>query len=72
MNENLTKNQMARVIIQALFNMDEPPSPDHFRVKRAERRKKDDLARYYKHACKKLNAHGNRDRVRNERYRIEQ
>lgn len=31
---NWTKNDCARVVVQALFNMEKPPAADHFRVER--------------------------------------
>lgn len=38
--ENWTKLDLARVIIQALYNLDEPPKPTNIHVKRAQRHNK--------------------------------
>jgi hypothetical protein len=50
----LTKNDMARVIVQALFNMPALPATDHFRVVRIAKGKKADLEPQYKLAHKVL------------------
>ena len=38
---NWTKNDLARVIVQALFNADQPAKPDNIHVKRKQRNSKD-------------------------------
>jgi uncharacterized protein (DUF4415 family) len=43
----LTKNDMARVIVQALYNLDKLPARDNVHVKRRERMKKDELRGHY-------------------------
>ncbi len=50
----ITKNDMARVIVQALQNRDELPPTDHFMVKRIERNKKTELESRHKEAIKIL------------------
>lgn len=42
---NWTKNDLARVIAQALFNADKPLAADHFQVKRMMKHRKDELVR---------------------------
>lgn len=42
--KQITKNDMARVIVQALYLMPELPSTTHIEVKRLEKWKKEDLA----------------------------
>ena len=56
----LTKNDMARVITQALLNMDELPDADHYWVKKEERPAKQHVAYRYTLAYKILT-----DRVAN-------
>lgn len=46
----LTKNDMARVIVAALYNMKALPAPDHHQVKRWERKRKVELADHHKRA----------------------
>lgn len=46
----ITKNDMARVITAALYNMKELPAPDHHEVKRWEKKRKDELADHHKRA----------------------
>ena len=56
-----TKLDMARVIVQALYNMPELPAVDHHAIKKQARRKKIHLAEDYTLAHKILT-----DRVRAE------
>jgi len=46
----LTKNDMSRVIVQALFRMDKLPPADHFQVERIAKRKKDALISLHRFA----------------------
>ena len=50
----LNKNDMARVIIQALYNLDELPAKDNVHVKRQARKKKEILEEGYQKAHKIL------------------
>ena len=43
--ENWTKNDLARVITQALFNADNPLPADHFQVRRQMRQSKAHLVK---------------------------
>ena len=43
---NWTKNDLARVIVQALFNLDQPAKADNFQVKREMKKKKVNLVSY--------------------------
>ena len=53
----LTKNDMARVIVQALYNMPALPAEDHPEVvKRAQRGTVGSLAKQHDMACKALNS----------------
>ena len=52
---NLTKNDMARVIVAALYNMKALPAKDHHEVKRWETRKtKAELADHHKRAIEAI------------------
>lgn len=42
---NWTKNDLARVVCQALFNTDKPLAADHFQVKRMMKHRKGELVR---------------------------
>jgi hypothetical protein len=57
----LTKNDMSRVIVQALFNLNTLPAADHPRVKSLAKNKKAHLESQYKLAHKVLT-----DSVRNQ------
>lgn len=46
----MTKNDMARVITAALYNMDRLPAPDHHEVKRWEKKRKVELIDHHKRA----------------------
>ncbi len=48
----LTKNDMARVIVQALYSMPSLPAANHLKVKRMERNRKDHLQYQHKLALK--------------------
>jgi hypothetical protein len=54
MNTKLTKNDMARVIVQALYNLKSLPPADHFSVLRTAKRKKETLVDHYNLAHKIL------------------
>lgn len=45
--EMLTKNDMARVVVQALYSKETLPEKDHIAVKKYEKMKKCDLREYY-------------------------
>jgi|COG998Drversion2_1049125.scaffolds.fasta_scaffold251246_2 hypothetical protein len=47
---NWTKNDLARVIVQALYTADKPVAADHFQVKAAMKRKKSDLVYHAQNA----------------------
>ena len=53
----LTKNDMARVIVQALYLQPTLPAADDFRVLRMAKTKKDRLASYHNQAVHILMAH---------------
>ena len=46
----LTKKDMAKVIVQALYNLPELPNDDHWEVKRIEKNKKENLIPFYEKA----------------------
>ena len=52
----LTKNDMARVIVAALYNMDRLPAPNHHAVKGWERKRKVELADHHKRAVAAINS----------------
>jgi hypothetical protein len=52
---NWTKIDLARVIVQALFNSDKPPAADNVNVKRQARKSKDLLLQFAPRAIEALN-----------------
>lgn len=50
----LTKTDLSRVIVQALYGMKDLPAADHFKVTRMAKTKKDHLERQHKLAVKVL------------------
>lgn len=53
----LTKNDMARVVVQALFGLTKLPASDNCHVKHFARRKTDDLRDLHKKALAAIESH---------------